>query len=79
MNKGIILALSDVESCNYTPHKKNHTEASNSENLYFAGRVSRDANPWPTPKIWGFLLVLAVCPNVLTKYGLRPAVRQIVF
>jgi hypothetical protein len=45
MNKGIILAQSDVESCNYTPHKKNHTEASNSENLYFAGRVRRDTNP----------------------------------
>jgi hypothetical protein len=45
MNKGIILARSDVESCNYTPHKKNHPEASNSEKLYFAGRVSIDANP----------------------------------
>jgi hypothetical protein len=45
MNKGIILSQSDVESCNYKPHKKNHPEASNSKNLYFAGRVSRDANP----------------------------------
>jgi hypothetical protein len=36
---------SHVESCNYTPPQENHPEASNSENLYFAGRVSRDTNP----------------------------------
>jgi hypothetical protein len=45
MNKGIITTQSDVESCNRTPHKKNHKGVSNSENLYFTGRVSSDANP----------------------------------
>jgi hypothetical protein len=75
MHKGITTARSDVESGNHTPHEKNHPESSDSENLYFTGRVSSDANLWLTPKIWGFPLVLAVCPDVFTEYGLRPAVR----
>lgn len=37
--------------------------------------VSSDANPWPKPKIWAFPSVLITCPNILTKYGLRPTVR----
>jgi hypothetical protein len=36
--------------------------------------VSSDFKPWSTPKTWGLPSVLIVCPNILTKYGMHPAV-----
>jgi hypothetical protein len=73
MNKGIISARSDMESGNHSPHKKINRSRQGAR-LYTFLKVSSDANPWPTP-IWDILLVLAVSPNVVTKYRSRPAVR----
>jgi hypothetical protein len=55
--------------------KKKIARSHQAERIYTLLRVSSDTNPWPKPKIWGFPLLFVACPNVLTKYGLRPTVK----